>query len=237
VPPEPEPHDADGPRPLKITIVTGYVPIPGHPRAEAEYERLGEQLRQIRGAPLRVFRCKLEDCWLWEHVTDRKVQHAVADNPAKNSVAYHVVQHQKTAWLLQALDTDAADVFVWIDYGISHQSGVTAAVIDEFLLRVRRSSEIVLPGGWERAEGANEVDWRFPNWRFCGCSLVVPRGLVRPFHEAVRQVTLERLSVCGQLTWEINDWAEVERRKMLPMRWYRATHNQTQFTNYTDATA
>ena len=237
MPPEPEPHDADGPRPLTITVVTGYVPIPGHPRTEAEYERLGEQLRQIQAAPLRVSRCGLEECWLSEHVNGRKIQHAVADNPAKNTVAYHVVQHQKTAWLLQAFDADAADVFVWIDYGVFHQPGITAAVVDDFLHRVRPSSAIVLPGDCERAEGADEADWRFPNWRFCGSCLVVPRGLVRRFHEAVQEVTLERLTVRGHLTWEINDWAEVERRKMLPMRWYRATHNQTQFTNYTEATA
>lgn len=220
----------------KVTVITGYVQIPGHPRTAEEYEQLGARLRELRAAPVRVFRCALPDCWLYAHVADREVVHAVADNPSKNTVAYHVVQHQKTVWLLQALDTDPdADVFVWLDYGIFHQPGVTAQVIDDYLRRIRHSSSVssvTLPGARDRPYGSAAADWQFPDWRFCGCSLVVPRELVQRFHDAVREVTLERLSADGRLTWEINDWAEVERRKKLPMHWYRGNHDQTQFTHY-----
>lgn len=214
-------------------MVTGYVPISNHPRSSEEYDQLGSQLRELTAASIRSFRSSLEECWLYEHVSGREVDHAVSDNPTKNTVAYHVVQHQKTAWLLQALDDDPdAEVFVWLDYGILYQPGVTTAVIDDYLRCIRSSAEIVLPGAWERPQGAKAHDWRSPDWHFCGSSFVVPREIVRRFHEAVREVTLERLTTNGHLTWEINDWAEVERRQLVPMRWYRATHDQTQFTNY-----
>jgi FkbM family methyltransferase len=212
-----------------LAVVTGYVQIPGHPRSDAEYDLLGSQLGALRAAPVRVFRCALEDCWLHEHVRDRHVEHAVSDNPKKNSLAYHVVQHQKTAWLTQALETDPrAEVLVWIDYGIFHQRGVTAEVIDDFLRRIRAQPEIAIPGCTLGPSGSFEQ----PDWRFCGSSLVVPRDLVRGFHEAVREVTLERIATTARVTWEINDWAEVERRKMVPIRWYAASHDLTQFTNY-----
>ena len=215
---------------MKVAVVTGYVPIPGHPRNSEEFERLAGNLRELSAAPVHAFRCELMDCWLYAHVTDRQVMHAVADNPAKNTVAYHVVQHQKTAWLVQALDTAPdTDVFVWLDYGIFSQPGVTARAIDDYLRRIRPTPSVVLPGAWPRSAAA---DWQNPDWRFCGSSFVVPRELAHRFHEAVSEVTLERLSE-GRLTWEVNDWAEVERRDLVPMRWYRATHDQTQFTNYT----
>jgi FkbM family methyltransferase len=176
-----------------------------------------------------VFRCALEDCWLYDHVRDRRVDHTVADNPKKNSLAYHVVQHQKTAWLVSALETNPlADVLVWLDYGIFHVPGVTADVIDDFLGRVAARCEIAIPG----CHVVSSASIDSPDWRFCGGSLVVPRELVLAFHEAVREVTLERLAKTGRVTWEVNDWAEVERRKLLPIRWYKAGHDATMFTNY-----
>ena len=216
------------PRP-KLVVVTGYVKIPGHPRSDADYDRLGAQLRELRVAPLKLFRCELEDCWLYKHVHDHPVEHAIADNPKKNSLAYHVVQHQKTAWLVSALETEPlVDVLVWLDYGICHQPGVTACVIDDFLRRLTERREIVIPGCHTAA--SSSVDW--PDWRFCGSSIVVQRDLARDFHDAVRDVTLERLAKTGRVTWEVNDWAEVDRRKIVPIRWYKAGHDATQFTNY-----
>lgn len=213
----------------QVVVVTGYVAIPGHPRSGDEYARLGGKLRELRAAPVRVFRCALEECWLYEHVTGRAVDHAVADNPKKNTIAYHVVQHQKTAWIASALETDPrAGVFVWLDYGIFHQKGVAVDVIDAFLRRVAARRAIAIPGCTDGSRAS--VDW--PNWRFCGSSLVVPRDLAIDFHRAVRDVTLERLAMTGRVTWEINDWAEVERRKIVPICWYPAGHDLTQFTNY-----
>ena len=216
----------------ELIVVTGYVEIPGHPRSREEYDRFGEQLCSLSEAPVRVLRRPLEDCWLDEHVRGKRVEHATADNPAKNTLADHTVQHQKTAWLLEALETEpSAEVLVWIDYGIFHQPGITVKVIDEFLRRVRGCSTLAIPGCWPHARRM----FHSPDWRFCGSSLVAPRAHVHPFHEAVRDVTLERLSTTNRVTWEVNDWAEVDHRRLVPIQWYPANHDQTQFTNYADS--
>lgn len=213
----------------KLVVVTGYVQLPGNPRTHEEYDLLGARLNELREAPVLPFRCDLRDCWLDEHTRNSAVKHAVADNPKKNTRAYHVVQHQKTAWLLQARESaPLADVLIWLDYGIFHQPGVTGPVIDDFLHAVRDRPRFAIPGAWEQSSGA--VDW--PDWRFCGSTIVVPREHVQGFHEAVRDVTLARLARDNYLTWEVNDWAAVEGRGDLPIQWYKADHNQTQFTNY-----
>lgn len=214
---------------MKVAVVTGYVQIPGFPRSPDEYERLGARLRELRAAPVRVFRCELEDCWLYEHVHKKDVAHAVADNPAKNTLAYHVVQHQKSAWLVKAAEANPeADVLVWLDYGIFHLPDVTVGAVDDFLRRIRPDPEVVIPGCWERS--GNSTDW--PDWRFCGGTLVVHRTLAQGFHDAVQEVTLERIARERRVTWEVNDWAEVEKRQRFPIRWYAADHNKTLFTNY-----
>jgi hypothetical protein len=217
---------------MKVAVVTGYVEIPGHPRSREAYDRLGRLFDDLRAAPVQLFRCAVEDCWLFEHVHGDGavgVRHATADNPTKNSRAYHVVQHQKTEWLAAAATADPSfDVLVWMDYGIAHQPGVTAEVVDAFLRRVRADATITIPGAWPWARGIVEQ----PDWRFLGSSLVVARELAEAFHETVRSVTLERLSRDRFVTWEVNDWAEVECRAVLPIRWYQADHNASQFTSY-----
>jgi len=219
---------------VKVVVVTGYTPISNHPRGKEDYRRLGEGWQEISSAPVRMFSCSVEECWLDAHVRGREVAHAVGDNPKKNSLAYHVVIHQKTAWLVQALEADPeADVFVWIDYGIFHVRGVTPAVIDAFLGRVRSRSDIAIPGAWERSnEGISS-----PDWHFLGGLIVVPADLVRSFHAEVQEAALSLLEKKNFVTWEVNSWSAAERHGAVPICWYKADHDQTMFTDFPGSTA
>jgi len=105
-----------------LKVVTGYVPIAGHPRTPQEYGALGEKIFAefaARGVvPITAFYETLAECWLWKYVHSLKhpTTHSPGDNPEKNSLAYHCVQHQKFAWLLKAAIKDPKpDVFVWVD--------------------------------------------------------------------------------------------------------------------------
>src|SRR5215471_9474028 len=113
--------------------VTGYVPIPGHPRSEAEYHRLGVQL--VDNKKTIFAEGTLQDCWLYDYLDDTygmdttKFTHSIADNPKKNSLDYHIVQAQKTEWLVAAAKFDPfSKVFAWIDYGIFSIPGVTIEI-------------------------------------------------------------------------------------------------------------
>jgi hypothetical protein len=41
-----------------------------------------------------------------------------------------------------------------------------------------------------------------------------------------------RARLTGRLSWDMNTMAYVELLEALPVRWYPANHDQTQFTNY-----
>ena len=216
-----------------VRIVTGYVPLSGHPRPQAAYDRLYTQLQAIRGAPITTFVTTLERCWLKQALIHSPgALHATADNPQKNTLDYHAVQHQKTAWLADAAAIEPeVDVVVWIDYGIFSIPGLHIDHIEAFLERAKHETEIALPGCWDRQRSAAAPP-EAVNWRFCGGVAVVPRRCVLPFHNAVRYVTLHRLVTRRYVTWEVNDWARVEESNVLPIRWYSADHNQTLFTGY-----
>ncbi len=213
----------------KVCIVTGFTPIPDHPRKEEEYNILARHFTEIAHVPRLVYRTALQNCWLRQWL-DRNNLSGVfvsrGDNPAKNTLAYHIVQHQKTEWLKWATQDDAySDTFVWLDFGIFHQPGVTAAVISEFLKRVRLN-DFAIPGCWPVGHSGE------PNWRFCGSTAVVPRDKVSIFDSMTRMVTKDRAREQNRVSWEINDWADAEVEHGLPVRWYSADHNEKQFTNY-----
>ena len=140
-----------------LKVVTGFIPLPGHPRPVAEFETLGLQLvqgLQAAGFPVYVGTGTVEHTALREFV-DARTTPKVGDNPAKNTTEYHCTQHQKFLFLYEAYQNTAVqpDNYVWIDYGILHVPGVTLDVIRAYLNRVRDEPEenfcISLPGCWD----------------------------------------------------------------------------------------
>lgn len=215
---------------VKLRVVTGFVPIADHPRPPEEYSELGLKLKALN-APLKAFYNRVEDCWLYKEIMKMPVwpKAEFADNPKKNTPAYHIVQHQKTEWLGAAslLDKEA-DTFVWLDYGIMHVPGVTPDVINTFLNQIKQD-DFAIPGCWERGRSADDTQ---VNWRFCGGLMVVPRNMLARFSQEFKDQTLRNLRFKMKLTWEVNDLARLEKNSDLSIRWYAADHNETMFTNY-----
>lgn len=215
-----------------ITAVTAFVPIPGHPRSEAEYHELGGRLLSMETKiPLLSAEGDLERCWLFRHLQHCPgFTHSVSDNPEKNSIAYHIVQAQKSEWLAAASFIDpTADVFCWIDYGIFHVPGVTEKVIVDFLERAENERLVTIPGCWDKDYIYDDTH---PCWRFCGGVMLVPREHIQAFDEEMQTEYRRWLYQTGNLSWEVNTLARVEKRHPDWIWWYKADHNQSLFTNY-----
>jgi hypothetical protein len=213
----------------KVCAVTGYIPLPHHPRETKEYHYLGEKLRELK-VPLRPFYQNVTSTWMFNLI--EKLSYAptwaVADNGEKNSLGYHCVQHQKFQWLYEASRMDKeADTFVWLDFGVCHQPNVTVPVINECLGRIKKG-DFAIPGCWSKGE----VNDEFPCWRFCGSFLIVPREHIQKLKNLIQSVALLYIGKHKHVTWEVNTLARVEQTSKLPIRWYLANHDQSQFENY-----
>ncbi len=217
-----------------IALVTGFVPIINHPRPAKEYGELGENLFSGLKGDFFVhpFYETVQDTWLSKMIAALpfNVTPSVADNPEKNSIAYHCVQAQKFAWLLQAsLLHPKVKTFVWADYGLAH-IGITPEHVNEFMARVRHD-DFAIPGCWTRQEAQDRYNYLWPCWRFCGGILVVPRADVRRLCMAVRQATKEHIARTKNVDWEVNALYRAE--PSLPaLRWYYADHNAQLVENY-----
>jgi len=218
-----------------VKVVTGYVPIPHHPRSVAEYGALGERLGNAVSpvAPLKAYYTAVEQCWLFKATHNKKVTHSEGDNAAKNTLAYHCANHQKTDWL--AMESfDAAkniEVLVWIDYGIFSVPGITDKIIQEFLSRVAQADDqdIHIPGCWGTDYSISDDT---PCWRFCGGVMIVPRSQAPLLDKENKIKTLKNIQRTKNVTWEVNDLARLERYTHLPIKWYQADHNETLFTGF-----
>lgn len=221
----------------KTRVVTGYVPILGHPRKVEEYGKLGYQLSDALGDhPLAVYYEKIHDCWLTKFVEklppmQPPLTWSKGDNPQKNSLEYHCVQHQKFEWLERAAREDGdTDTFVWMDYGLMHQPGMDAENIRRFLERIRKH-DFALPGCWP--PNSDPID-AYPNWRFLGSLLVVPREDIPRLVSVTKAMARLYIRLMKNVTWEVNTLARSEDYfKSSPnYRWYEADHNASMLTRY-----
>lgn len=216
---------------MRVKLVTGYVPIAGHPRGPSEYGALGEKLG---GCPVRkkAYYDQVQNLWMAQFLRDlsfvpRASEH---DNPEKNSLPYHIVNHQKTAWLAQAAKEDLeADVVVWVDYGIFRLPGVCNEAIVRFMESLD-DKHIYAPGCWPTP---GPIESAVPCWRFCGSVLAVPARLASELDTAVRAEARQHINKTKNVEWEVNTWARVEQRRKwhLPFKWYAADHDVSMFTN------
>lgn len=221
-----------------VQVVTGYVPIQGHPRTAAEYGAYGEIIfvpLVTAGVNCKRYMVPLESCWLHKYVSRYKQPPtpSAGDNPAKNTMAYHVVQHQKFAFLLQAaIEDPRPDFYVWIDYGIGHIPGIDPIVIGDFLDRViaQGDDKVHIPGCWPK--DPDKIDFRYPCWRFCGGVMVVPRARVHKLYKTVKATALKHIDLTKNVEWEVNTLARAELTNQVPIRWYQADHDKTMFTGY-----
>jgi hypothetical protein len=216
---------------MSAIIVTGYVPIPGHPRLPREYQELMQKLCALP-VPIRSALGVLEECWLFKYLVqqDEPVTVCVGDNPQKNTLAYHIVQAQKAEWLAMASDACDADVLVWIDCGIFHLPDINGDTIVDFMRRVEGEQSIVIPGCWD--QGFTYSD-DHPVWRFCGGVIVMPRRYAWEFFNAVKAEYIRWIKLHNRVTWEVNTLCRVEERyPELPLWWFKADHNATMFTSY-----
>ena len=226
---------------MKVKAITGYFPaFPAKHLSEDQFRAHGKKLVDAIPDQIRVFGdgYTLKDCWAHRFLLQNPDLMPSDRNPApdrfatpQDMVASNIAILQRFQWLKTAAASDPdVDVWVWLEYTVMKQPGVTAAVIQQFMRDVARSAHpyISIAGCWDKAP----VDDGAICWRFCGSSWTCPWTLVDPLMKAVSAVVQLRTQMTGTISWDVNTWAFLELLNVVPIRWYKGNHDQTQFTNY-----
>lgn len=214
---------------MKSHLVSAYVQLDEGHRPHAEYLRLGAKLIELP-VPKTVFHDPLDCCWMHGALAGQNYKARHGGDEKKNTLNYHIVQHQKTTWMLQAAALHPAiDIFVWIDYGIFHMEGVTPERIIDMMRACEDEEEIAIPGAWPKGQDGG------PCWRFCGSVIICHREYLARLDHRIRTAAMAHAAATGQIIWEVNTWDVVETQGGLPIRWYGASHNGSLFTAYRKA--
>ena len=203
-----------------LLAVTGYVRLDSPHRSHDAYMDYLRQLVAI-GLPLVVFSQPLDECWLHRHYAERGW---VIEPGGKDSQAYHIVQHEKTAWLCRGVRAFSPRTVVWLDASILHIASIRPRHVVDYLEHLRRH-----PPDRIAAPSCHPVPAVVHDhgvcWAFCGGVVALPATDAEWFHaETVREAT------AAPLTWEVNTWAKVAQRHPHRFRLYPADHDQRMFT-------
>ena len=214
-------------RAARACLVTGYVRLELPNRSHHEYDRLGQGLvgaAVAGGHDVKLFGGTVEDCWHWHLSAGAELP---VGNPDKDTREFHAVQHQKTAWVVEAAKHTDADILVWMDYGLLHVQGVTADMVPAFLERAAASASrdrIGMASIW--GPPRHIPDWRNVGWWCAGGVFTVPRSMAFAWHDAiVDRATALRAE--GVVTWEVNTWATAWARRNSVDRPRLGDHNET----------
>jgi hypothetical protein len=229
---------------MNVKAITGYFPaFQAKHLSEAQFRGYGDQLQAVLGPYLRTFGegYVLRDCWAHRFL-ERNPNLMPSDRaPApdrfatpQDMVASNIAILQRFSWLLMAMVSEPeVDQWVWLEYTIMKQPGVTAAVIKQFMDDVyhKEFPAVSIPGCWNKAP----VDDGAICWRFVGSVWVCPRQLVIDFVKAAQNVISLRTENTGTISWDVNTLAFVELMNIVPIRWYPGNHDASQLTNYLGA--
>lgn len=227
---------------MKAMAVTGYVAnaFPAKHLSTGQFRAFGERLKKAIPGKIHAFdeNWTIKDCWAWPLMEQNpNLMPSDVNPPAdrflepQHAALSNIVLLQRYDWMRRAgeLHPDV-DVFAWIEYSVLKQCNVTEKVIQNFMrvLEEKAFDAVSLPGCWPKGL----IDDSRAHWRFAGSCWVCPRKYLNPVFKAVQTVATLRTEMTGKISWDMNTMAYVELLDVLPVRWYAAGHDETQFSNY-----
>ena len=214
----------------RACLVTGYIRLDLPNRQHAEYERLGDELvasAREGGHQVMLGGGAVDDCWHWSLSEGAELP---IGNPAKDTRAFHAVQHQKTSWVVDAAEQSDAEILVWMDYGLLHVPGITADMVPRFLERAARDAprdRVGMASIWGAPRSV--PGWQTPEWWCAGGVFTLPRSMAFEWHDAVVDRAMATRSE-GHVTWEVNTWASAWWWNNVVRPWL-CDHNETILEN------
>jgi len=231
-----------------VMAVTGFVEnaFPARHLDQSQFRALGTRLRETLGDRLTCFdnHWRLPDCWAFSLLQEQPLLLPTDPAPPPDRYASHrhaaisnIVLAQRFEWVRLAAQMHRdVEVFVWVEYNVLKQQGVTPEVLRSHLDRIEQTpiDAMHLPGIWPSGVvGHDQI-----SWRFAGSTWICPRYLVEPLAEAAKSLVSMRVRTTGRISWDTNTLAEIEMLGLVPMQWYPGGHDATQFTGFgTSATA
>lgn len=234
----------------RVKVVSGYIPIPGIINVTPErFQQLGAALATAIPCNMSFYDIpdpdRLHETWMamWLGQQSWKDEVTCSDpdpDPArfggdrfKTKLLSNYVMHEKSTWVGRTfLRDETTDVFVWIDYGVLKQIGMTPETVTRFIREleaVQLPDAVIAPGIRPTPDEPDPAQ----SWdRFCGSLVIVPRKWVEPLAICMMQDAMDTIKATKKVTIESNTLARVERQQMIPFHWYQSWWGASMFDSF-----
>ncbi len=224
---------------MTTRVFTGYFPaFKAKHLTEDQFRSLGGKLVAATDAMEFGIGYALDSCWASRFLAENPSLKPSDRSPAPDRfetpmdmVRSNIAILQRFEWLaIAAKRHPEVDNFVWLEYTLFKQPGITEDLVKEFLRTVDEHPHdaISIPGCWPK----QPIDDGAICWRFCGSAWVCPAQYAAELYHAVKHIVKLRVRATGTISWDVNTLAYLELLDLLPIRWYPGNHDATQLINY-----
>jgi hypothetical protein len=190
------------------------------------------------------------DLFLWNY---KSMMHKFAPNtgnPAKDTLAYMIVQCQKSEWVSIAASMEpladlsiAAKEYVWVDFGVSHMfKGQTDIMqielykmrnrVNRRLLQSGESDKVLFARCWDPNHPYSGDIYKDINWSFAGSVFGGSERTINEFAKKMREKCFQILRERNTIMWEINVWLLIYFDVPELFALYPSDHSDIIFKNY-----
>ena len=154
------------------------------------------------------------------------------DNPTKDTVGFLNLMHCKSELVGIAAEVNPHKTthFAWIDLCINKlfRNDQSLVNLSTSLASPTKSSVLLIPGCWHSDYGYVLTPDRV-HWRFAGTVFLADHSSALSFSSVCLSHLESFLTESGIISWEVNYWAWLERKQLLPscFTWKYTDHNDS----------
>lgn len=154
-------------------------------------------------------------------------------NLKKDTLNYFIMMNSKIDLIMKTYKLGQNDIiplfknYAWIDFGIFNvfqNEHISSIKLNTLNTRIYPDKYIACPGCWNICTESivNKI-----NWRFCGGVIIINNLILETYHDIIMKYLENYIFNKGQITWEVNIWADIEREIKLNFGWFSADHNDS----------
>lgn len=160
---------------------------------------------------IRVIPYKLDDIVTYRRIVNSGSVLPNDREPTKDTISYFALMNSKLDFIKIARTWYPSERYTWIDASIFKlfKNKEAARTMINYQALSETTDLITSPSG---SDIIQELVIEKPNWRFLGSIITIPDNKLEEFYDACQYVLVDIMQN-GRIVWEVNIWAEVERRR------------------------
>jgi hypothetical protein len=193
---------------------------------DCKLEKMKQELEQYN---IKIVIIHWDDLPINRFITDNNLEIKIPGSNPKDNLKFHILMNTKIYFLKLAKDIVTKDIYIWFDFG----GFKLTKDIESFqynISKLKKTNQVIIPGGFKPCIFLDDLLCsRLVYWRFLGTILICPEHLVEKLNIENDKI-INRMLLNNAITWEINNWCNIEYNNEGLIRYFKGDHNKDLWT-------